>query len=180
MAHILSKRPVYKWKRSHLLPHYIYTPKKQIKGILLRLLKSREIVTNKNMVCFWVFHTRLSMATIVFYTCLWIPLLQLKRTLLSLLFNCNDKSRQDLQGDRPQIPELPATMYEDLQRHYCSSLDGSMLEEEICSICLLKFEGEDIVSKLPKCGHVYHVNCIDGWLLRNYFTCPLCRSFLFS
>lgn len=42
-----------------------------------------------------------------------------------------------------------------------------------CSICLADFEAGDAVRRLP-CGHDFHQNCIDVWLLRNK-RCPLCN-----
>ena len=43
-----------------------------------------------------------------------------------------------------------------------------------CSICLGEVQGEEATRKLP-CGHVFHVDCIDPWLLQCN-NCPLCRS----
>ena len=44
-----------------------------------------------------------------------------------------------------------------------------------CTICLYDFNEEDIVSKLPNCMHMFHVDCIKEW---GYYktTCPTCRS----
>ncbi|GKD56272.1 ribonuclease H-like domain-containing protein, partial [Tanacetum coccineum] len=44
-----------------------------------------------------------------------------------------------------------------------------------CSICLADYKPEDVVRLLPKCGHLFHVKCIDTWL-KNHPTCPLCRK----
>jgi len=43
---------------------------------------------------------------------------------------------------------------------------------EICSICLEPFESE--VSQAP-CGHVFHKECIQKWLLHKKKECPNCR-----
>ncbi|CAN6904053.1 unnamed protein product [Brassica oleracea] len=59
--------------------------------------------------------------------------------------------------------------------------DKEKEEEEICcSICLMDYEDEDAVTHLPRCNHLFHVHCIEHWLLRGSLTCPLCRSFVFS
>ena len=42
-------------------------------------------------------------------------------------------------------------------------------------MCLGEFEKGEIVRVLPKCNHVYHVECIDKWLLRSLH-CPICRE----
>uniref|UniRef100_M1DIX3 RING-type E3 ubiquitin transferase n=1 Tax=Solanum tuberosum TaxID=4113 RepID=M1DIX3_SOLTU len=46
--------------------------------------------------------------------------------------------------------------------------------EEICAICHIEFEHEEIVGILG-CGHEYHVGCIKQWLLRKK-DCPMCRA----
>lgn len=43
-----------------------------------------------------------------------------------------------------------------------------------CPVCLSDYRKEDILRILPHCGHYFHVNCIDLWLLQNS-TCPVCR-----
>ncbi|CAN6201980.1 unnamed protein product [Urochloa humidicola] len=47
-----------------------------------------------------------------------------------------------------------------------------------CAVCLCEFDAEDRLRLLPLCGHAFHLNCIDTWLLSNS-TCPLCRGVLF-
>ncbi|KAG8082203.1 hypothetical protein GUJ93_ZPchr0014g47493 [Zizania palustris] len=44
-----------------------------------------------------------------------------------------------------------------------------------CSVCLGEFQDGEFVRLLPKCGHAFHVPCIDTWL-RAHVNCPLCRS----
>lgn len=43
----------------------------------------------------------------------------------------------------------------------------------VCSICLLSFSSEQWVRELS-CSHVFHRECLDGWLATDT-TCPLCR-----
>jgi len=123
--------------------------------------------------------SRLWIVTIVLYTCVFIPLKQLKMSLanifsLILMFFFSYESKfVAKEMVFPEIPSLPAVRFEDL--------DGDEdYEDEICSICLVEFEREDGVSKLRRCGHVFHFNCIEQWLERSQFSCPLCRSSLFS
>lgn len=47
-----------------------------------------------------------------------------------------------------------------------------------CAVCLCEFSDDDKLRLLPICGHAFHLNCIDTWLLSNS-TCPLCRGALF-
>ncbi|KAL4296989.1 hypothetical protein GQ457_12G030050 [Hibiscus cannabinus] len=44
-----------------------------------------------------------------------------------------------------------------------------------CVICLSPFEGNEVGRKLPKCGHGFHVECIDMWL-HSHSNCPVCRA----
>lgn len=43
-----------------------------------------------------------------------------------------------------------------------------------CVICMMDFECSDPIRFLP-CLHIYHVDCIDTWLMRS-FTCPSCME----
>ncbi|XP_071701515.1 NEP1-interacting protein 2-like [Rutidosis leptorrhynchoides] len=47
-------------------------------------------------------------------------------------------------------------------------------KETICAICLQDFENEEEGRKLPSCRHVFHLKCIDEWLIRQG-SCPICR-----
>lgn len=44
-----------------------------------------------------------------------------------------------------------------------------------CVICLSLFEENEIGRSLPKCKHVFHVECIDMWL-SSHSNCPICRD----
>ncbi|XP_022734837.1 NEP1-interacting protein-like 2 [Durio zibethinus] len=52
-------------------------------------------------------------------------------------------------------------------------------EESSCSICLRGLKDGEIARNLPKCGHIFHLNCIDEWLSRQG-TCPMCREHVFN
>lgn len=48
-------------------------------------------------------------------------------------------------------------------------------EVPICPICLDVFEEGQPVRMLPQCGHCYHRDCVDHWLLEHKSNCPTCR-----
>ncbi|KAE8668916.1 NEP1-interacting protein 1 [Hibiscus syriacus] len=47
-------------------------------------------------------------------------------------------------------------------------------EKVSCSVCLQDFQLRETVRSLPECHHMFHLPCIDKWLL-NHASCPLCR-----
>ncbi|KAK8917042.1 NEP1-interacting protein 1 [Platanthera zijinensis] len=47
-------------------------------------------------------------------------------------------------------------------------------ERIICSVCLQDIQIGETVRSLPFCKHMFHLRCIDSWLVRNG-SCPLCR-----
>lgn len=46
---------------------------------------------------------------------------------------------------------------------------------EVCAICLDNVLEGEICRVLPDCKHVFHLNCVDKWLLKSP-VCPVCRS----
>ncbi|KAK2971301.1 hypothetical protein RJ640_001327 [Escallonia rubra] len=44
-----------------------------------------------------------------------------------------------------------------------------------CSVCLADYKATDTLRLLPDCGHLFHLKCIDPWLMLHP-TCPICRS----
>nr|XP_009760218.1 PREDICTED: RING-H2 finger protein ATL46-like [Nicotiana sylvestris] len=52
--------------------------------------------------------------------------------------------------------------------------DGGYDGGRCCAVCLNDVIGGESCRKLPKCGHMFHVECVDAWLQCSW-TCPLCR-----
>ncbi|OIT30678.1 ring-h2 finger protein atl16 [Nicotiana attenuata] len=48
-----------------------------------------------------------------------------------------------------------------------------------CVVCLNDFQDNEKLRKIPNCGHVFHIDCIDVWL-QNNANCPLCRTSISS
>ncbi|CAB4312650.1 unnamed protein product [Prunus armeniaca] len=75
--------------------------------------------------------------------------------------------------DLKTISAIPLFVYkteEKEERNY----ENGFLEME-CVICLSPFEDKDVGRNLPKCGHCFHVECIDMWL-GSHMNCPICRA----
>lgn len=43
-----------------------------------------------------------------------------------------------------------------------------------CAVCITELAEGETARVLPRCGHGFHVDCVDMWL-RSHSTCPLCR-----
>ncbi|KAL6657591.1 hypothetical protein ACP70R_005371 [Stipagrostis hirtigluma subsp. patula] len=43
-----------------------------------------------------------------------------------------------------------------------------------CAVCITELAAGETARVLPRCGHAFHVDCVDMWL-RSHSTCPLCR-----
>ncbi|CAH9083444.1 unnamed protein product [Cuscuta europaea] len=84
---------------------------------------------------------------------------------LQQLFHLHDSGL-----DQAFIDALPVFMYKQVV---------GPKEPFDCAVCLSEFLEKDKLRLLPTCGHAFHINCIDTWLLSNS-TCPLCRGTLFG
>ncbi|KRZ77950.1 E3 ubiquitin-protein ligase RNF12, partial [Trichinella papuae] len=51
---------------------------------------------------------------------------------------------------------------------------GSDVNEQFCTICLSQIEHDEFI-RILRCGHFYHVSCIDRWLVIND-SCAVCRQ----
>ncbi|KAG4939134.1 hypothetical protein JHK86_045275 [Glycine max] len=47
-------------------------------------------------------------------------------------------------------------------------------EKDSCSVCLQDFQLGETGRSLPHCHHIFHLPCIDMWLMK-HGSCPLCR-----
>uniref|UniRef100_A0ACD5Z039 Uncharacterized protein n=1 Tax=Avena sativa TaxID=4498 RepID=A0ACD5Z039_AVESA len=43
-----------------------------------------------------------------------------------------------------------------------------------CAVCITELAAGETARVLPRCGHAFHVDCVDMWL-KSHSTCPLCR-----
>jgi len=59
------------------------------------------------------------------------------------------------------------------------SVSADRQEVVVCIVCFNDFVSQDRVRRLAKCGHVFHMECLDKWIDYENYNCPLCRSPLF-
>lgn len=71
---------------------------------------------------------------------------------------------------------LAADVLKSLPVFVFSAAGGGDADEVVeCAVCLAEFEEGEKVRSLPRCGHRFHIDCIDMWF-RSHATCPLCRA----
>lgn len=87
-------------------------------------------------------------------------------TSLSDIFDVENNVTRGLSEDA--IKRLPKRVFKS------SSTTTDQRDEINCAICLHDFEKEEEGRELPSCRHVFHVKCIDEWLIRQG-SCPMCR-----
>lgn len=71
--------------------------------------------------------------------------------------------------DATAVDALPTLAYSEVKGLH---IGKGALE---CAVCLNEFEDEETLRLLPKCDHVFHLECIDTWLA-SHTTCPVCRA----
>ncbi|KAJ7546627.1 hypothetical protein O6H91_08G047600 [Diphasiastrum complanatum] len=74
------------------------------------------------------------------------------------------ESEQNVGLDKAGIESLPTFIYK----------RGLMTKGVECAVCLSEFEEKEGGRLLPKCNHVFHIECIGTWF-KSHSTCPLCR-----
>lgn len=78
-------------------------------------------------------------------------------------------------------PHAPTTVNENVLNQNTKIIQYKDLEDTLkskyntCFICLADFESEDTIRKIV-CEHIFHKDCIDPWLLKESYKCPVCRS----
>lgn len=73
--------------------------------------------------------------------------------------------------DAPQPAETAASTEDDV----LPGQDQPWFEGQVeCAICLSAFDPGDKVRILP-CGHLFHIEEVDGWLVQRKKLCPICK-----
>lgn len=71
--------------------------------------------------------------------------------------------------DEDTLASYPRFAYSEVRAHKGGS------EDSACAICLADYKDADLVRLLPDCRHLFHLVCIDPWLVL-HSTCPVCRK----
>lgn len=85
------------------------------------------------------------------------------------IFDTDNNESKGLSEDT--INKLPISIFENL-----SMIDqrDEEFNETNCVICLQYFKNNEEGRELPSCRHIFHLKCIDEWLIRQG-SCPICR-----
>ncbi|KAI4308004.1 hypothetical protein L6164_031123 [Bauhinia variegata] len=74
------------------------------------------------------------------------------------------------------VPGLSQNIIQTLGvHHFDSSQMFKLYNDSCCPICFQDFEDGEMLRTLPKCGHFFHLGCIDKWLIQQG-SCPMCRT----
>lgn len=84
------------------------------------------------------------------------------------------ESRIDLERPGHQIRGLQPDIVAGIPTLKFNRDTFGSLDDTQCTICLGEYEEKDVLRIMPKCGHIFHLTCIDIWL-RIQTTCPVCR-----
>ncbi|XWS35733.1 hypothetical protein CRYUN_Cryun20dG0021600 [Craigia yunnanensis] len=84
------------------------------------------------------------------------------------------ESRIDLEQPEQQIRGLEPVVVAAIPTLRFNREAFSSIEDAQCSICLGEYQEKEVLRIMPKCGHNFHLSCIDVWL-RKQSTCPVCR-----
>tara|TARA_B100000787_G_C16197105_1_gene301749 strand:+ start:933 stop:1529 length:597 start_codon:yes stop_codon:yes gene_type:complete len=76
-----------------------------------------------------------------------------------------------------ELDEPPVSLTNLLENTTIKVFDSSDEEEDLCTICRIENQNNDIIRVINRCGHSFHQTCLDQWLI-NKHTCPVCRGSL--
>ncbi|XP_009606479.1 RING-H2 finger protein ATL70 [Nicotiana tabacum] len=75
----------------------------------------------------------------------------------------------DIGLDEKTLLSYPKLLYSEAKVNHKDSTASC------CSICLADYKKKDMLRLLPDCGHLFHLKCVDPWLMLNP-SCPVCRT----
>ncbi|TYH10916.1 hypothetical protein ES288_A07G216100v1 [Gossypium darwinii] len=110
--------------------------------------------------------------------------------IIYIIRTCCEKARrqlrhptQDIEAGRQSMRQPAGTVVIDKKNNIISTQETTAKEGESgskdCAICLEELKERDRCRMLSKCRHVYHLSCIDRWLLKHSHW-PLCRASIYA
>ncbi|KAM3199024.1 RING-H2 finger protein ATL70-like [Capsicum annuum] len=84
--------------------------------------------------------------------------------------NNNNNCIVDIIGlDETTLSSYPKLLYSEAKVNHKDTTASC------CSICLADYKNNDMLRLLPDCEHLFHLKCVDPWLMLNP-SCPVCRT----
>lgn len=111
-------------------------------------------------------------ATFIVFVCTRIICGRLRRVESRPMFEI--ESRIDLEQPEPRVGGLEQGLVAAIPTMKFNHEAFTSMEDPQCSICLAEYQEKEVLRIMPKCGHNFHLSCIDVWL-RRQSTCPVCR-----
>mmetsp|Transcript_7266 Transcript_7266/g.11150 ORF Transcript_7266/g.11150 Transcript_7266/m.11150 type:complete len:545 (-) Transcript_7266:133-1767(-) len=84
--------------------------------------------------------------------------------------NDDNNNNDDDDDDKEKVEEE-----EEESKHAQNDNNDDNEEPTVCSICIDEFLIGEKLRKLPRCGHLFHTECIMPWLTERNACCPLCK-----
>jgi hypothetical protein len=72
--------------------------------------------------------------------------------------------------EKDNLDKIPIVKYNDMMIN-----NDIRTKNQECHICIEYFKDNDDI-RLINCNHLFHKNCIDMWLSKSSYKCPLCRE----
>ncbi|KAI3693894.1 hypothetical protein L1987_76849 [Smallanthus sonchifolius] len=111
-------------------------------------------------------------ATFIVFVCARLVCGRLRQDESRQLFDID--SRIDLERQEHRVVGLEPAMVAAIPTMKFDREAFGSLEDAQCTICLGEYQEKEVLRIMPKCGHSFHLSCIDMWL-RKQSTCPVCR-----
>lgn len=111
-------------------------------------------------------------ATFIVFVCARLICGRLRRFEPNQMFEI--ESRIDLEQPEHRITGLEPVVVAAIPTMKFNREAFSSMEDAQCTICLGEYQEKEVLRIMPKCGHSFHLSCIDVWL-RKQSTCPVCR-----
>lgn len=111
-------------------------------------------------------------ATFIVFVCTRLICARLRRLESRQMFEIG--SRMEFELPEHRINGLEPTVVAAIPTMKFDREAFSSAEDAQCAICLGEYQEKEVLRIMPKCGHSFHLSCIDIWL-RKQATCPVCR-----
>jgi len=86
-----------------------------------------------------------------------------------------DIEMQSVQSVQP-VQEVPLYYPTDYEEGYVPGFTAYNADDE-CGVCLEAYKDtpDMPITRVHKCGHIFHTQCIDDWFIRGKRNCPICK-----